>query len=212
MTLKERGEKMAKYYYAVRKGKNIGIYTTWKECEENVKGFSGAEYKKFSTYDEALNFIEDKEEDKEIVLEKEIGEKEAIAYVDGSFSLEEFEYAYGIVFITSEGKEVYNGKEDEKELVEMRNVSGEIKGAMEAMKIALDKGKDVLYLHYDYAGIENWAKGAWKTNKEGTRRYKEFYDSIKDRLNVKFIKVKAHSGVEYNEEADRLAKKALGIE
>lgn len=48
-----------------------------------------------------------------------------------------------------------------------------------------------------------------KTNKPGTRAYKEFYDSIKDRLDVRFIKVLAHSGVEYNEEADSLAKKEL---
>lgn len=203
---------MAKYYYGVRKGRNIGIYNTWKECEENVKGYSGAEYKKFSTYEEALNFIEGQEEKEELFEEDDLGAGEAIAYVDGSFNLEDFSYAYGIVFITLDGKELYNGKEEDQELVEMRNVAGEIRGAMEAMKIALERDKRTLYLHYDYAGIENWAKGVWKTNKTGTRKYKEFYDSIKDKLNVKFIKVKAHSGVEYNEEADRLAKKALGIE
>ena len=40
---------MAKYYYGVRKGRNIGIYNTWKECEENVRGYPGAEYKSFPT-------------------------------------------------------------------------------------------------------------------------------------------------------------------
>lgn len=203
---------MAKYYYGVRKGRNIGIYNTWKECEENVRGYPGAEYKKFSNYEDALSFIEDKEEKEDLLEKKDIGDGEAIAYVDGSFNLGDFSYAYGIVFITTEGKELYNWKETEKDLVEMRNVAGEIRGAMEAMKIALEKDKKTLYIHYDYAGIENWAKGTWKTNKLGTKRYKEFYDSIKDKLDVKFIKVKAHSGVEYNEEADRLAKKALGIE
>ena len=50
-----------------------------------------------------------------------------------------------------------------------------------------------------------------KTNKEGTIEYKKFYDSIKDKLHVEFIKVKAHSGDKYNEEADKLAKAAIGI-
>ena len=60
-------------------------------------------------------------------------------------------------------------------------------------------------------GIEKWATGEWKANKCGTKMYKAYFDSIKDRLSVVFYKVKAHSGNEYNEEADRLAKNALGI-
>ncbi|HEY8363406.1 MAG TPA: ribonuclease H family protein [Tissierellaceae bacterium] len=201
---------MPKYFYAVRKGRNIGIYDTWSECEENVKGYKGAEYKKFLSYEEALNFIKNSNEEEKIEIDVEnLKENEAIAYVDGSFSLDDFSYSYGIVFITTDGKEFISGKDNDEELSSMRNVSGEIKGAMEAMKLAIEKGKRTLYLYYDYAGIENWAMGTWKVNKDGTKKYKDFFDSIKDKLDVKFIKVKSHSGVEYNEKADRLAKEAL---
>lgn len=200
---------MAKFYYAVRKGKNPGIYETWAKCEEQVKGYSGAEYKKFSTYEEALLFVDGEVEEIELSDESQLKENEAIAYVDGSFDINNFTYSYGVVFITLDGKETYSGREDNKDLAEMRNVSGEIKGAMVAMDFAIEKGKDTLYLHFDYTGIEQWAKGSWKTNKDGTRAYKEFYDSIKAKLNVVFIKVKAHSGIEYNEEADKLAKEAM---
>ena len=136
-------------------------------------------------------------------------ENEVIAYVDGSYDLESKTYSYGVVLISNEGKETYKGREDDKALAEMRNVAGEIKGAMVAMNIVIEKGKDTLYLHYDYTGIENWALGNWKTNKDGTKAYKQYYDSLKDKLDVKFIKVKAHSGVQYNEEADQLAKEAM---
>jgi len=34
-------------YYVVWKGRKPGIYTTWAECETQVKGFRGAEYKSF---------------------------------------------------------------------------------------------------------------------------------------------------------------------
>lgn len=132
-----------------------------------------------------------------------------MAYVDGSFCLETWTYSYGAVIITNRGIETYNGREKDKDMVKMRNVSGEIKGAMVAMEIALEQGKDLLYLYFDYEGIEQWAKGNWKTNKQGTIDYKAYYDSIKDRLKVVFIKVRAHSGVEYNELADKLAKEAL---
>lgn len=44
-------------YYAVRKGKETGIFTSWEECEEKVKGYSGAEYKKFSRKDLAEEYV-----------------------------------------------------------------------------------------------------------------------------------------------------------
>ena len=34
-----------KKYYAVKVGKTPGIYGTWSECEEQIKGFPGALYK-----------------------------------------------------------------------------------------------------------------------------------------------------------------------
>lgn len=66
-----------------------------------------------------------------------------------------------------------------------------------------------MILYFDYEGIEKWCIGAWKTNKVGTINYKKYYDSIKENLNVKFVKVKAHSGNKYNDEADRLAKLSI---
>ena len=44
-------------YYAVAKGRKAGIYTTWGECETQVKGFSGAVYKSFTTEAEAKRFM-----------------------------------------------------------------------------------------------------------------------------------------------------------
>lgn len=216
---------MAKYFYGVRKGNAPGVYSSWSECEREVKGFKGAEYKKFKTYDEAFAFVEDKdisfigENKKELYEKKENIEKEIeienlqddqmISYVDGSFHLPSMTFSYGAVIITRDGIETFKGIDRDEELAKMRNVSGELKGAMVAMKIAIERGYKKLFLSYDYAGIEKWALGEWKTNKAGTRAYKTFYDSIKDELQVKFIKVPAHSGVKYNELADSLAKEAI---
>lgn len=45
-------------YYAVRRGFRPGIYTTWGECDEMVRGFSGAVFKAFRTREEAERFIQ----------------------------------------------------------------------------------------------------------------------------------------------------------
>lgn len=45
------------YYYAVAKGHNIGIYNFWNDCKEQILGYSGAIYKKFTDEEDAENFI-----------------------------------------------------------------------------------------------------------------------------------------------------------
>ncbi|HLS52415.1 MAG TPA: ribonuclease H family protein [Tissierellaceae bacterium] len=203
---------MSKYYYGVQIGKKPGVYKSWPECQTQVNGYKGAIYKKFKDYKEALAFAKGENIDSKnnnLVEEKDLKKNEMIAYVDGSFNQESKAYGYGVVLITKDGKEELKGKGQEPDLVEMRNVSGELKAAMLAMDVAKGRGVDTLYLHYDYSGIEQWALGNWKTNKIGTKQYKDYYDSIKDELKVVFIKVAAHTGVKYNEEADRLAKEAL---
>ncbi|CAD7014720.1 ribonuclease H1 [Ceratitis capitata] len=44
-------------FYAVARGHNIGIYDSWAKCEEQVKGFKSARYRKFKTRSEAENYI-----------------------------------------------------------------------------------------------------------------------------------------------------------
>ncbi|NLY77871.1 MAG: reverse transcriptase-like protein [Tissierellia bacterium] len=201
---------MAEYYYAVKVGRKVGIYNTWSECEAQVKGYSGAVYKKFTTHKEALKFIGEEREPVADVNISSLKDREMVAYVDGSFDQDSGYYSYGVIIFTEDGKYEISHKEKDEDMKDMRNVAGEIRGAMVAMEEALKRGKNILYLYYDYMGIEKWASGEWKTNKYGTKMYKEYYDSIRDRLQVVFKKVTAHSGNEYNEKADSLAKKALG--
>jgi ribonuclease HI len=40
-------------YYVVWKGRKPGIYNSWAECEAQVKGYAGAEYKSFANRDMA---------------------------------------------------------------------------------------------------------------------------------------------------------------
>ena len=133
------------------------------------------------------------------------------AYVDGSYNVATKEYSYGAVIFAGDKKECFSEKFNDPELATMRNVAGELEGSMKAMRYAVEAGAKELDIYYDYEGIEKWCTGAWKTNKDGTKAYKAFYEQISQKVKVKFHKVKGHSGDRYNDEADVLAKAALGI-
>lgn len=87
---------MAKNFYAVKKGKNTGIFNSWAECKAQVEGFSGAEYKGFDTEQEAQCYIENIIP--EIITNENknfgIGDtSEAKAYVDGSYNSDTNEFS-----------------------------------------------------------------------------------------------------------------------
>ena len=53
--------------------------------------------------------------------------------------------------------------------------------------------------------------GEWKAKKEGTRKYAEDMQEFMKNVNIRFVKVKAHSGIPGNELADALAKYEVGV-
>ena len=141
--------------------------------------------------------------------EQEYPAGKATAYVDGSYDVESGRYSYGAVIFCGGNREEFFECFDDSEMAAMRNVAGEIEGSKKAMSYCLERGITELNLYFDYEGIRAWCTGQWKANKEGTKAYKAFYEEASKKLRVNFIKVKSHSGVEFNERADKLAKEAL---
>lgn len=215
-----------KKIYAVRKGKKTGLFYTWDECKQAVHGYSGAEYKSFLTKEEAEEFLnigrkktEEKSRNTSIqpvldTLSETIYTKSTkdrlIVYVDGSFDVQLQKYSFGCVILLEDGTILSRyGNGDEPELLAIRNVAGEMYGAMYAVQWALENGYSSIVLHYDYEGIEKWATGVWSAQNPHTQKYASFMKQKQEQIEVIFQKVKAHSGDYYNEQVDQLAKKAL---
>ena len=195
---------MAKFY-AVKKGKKTGIFSTWDECKEQVTGFKGAVYKSFKTLSEAEAFLERNEEKIENIEEVD----GVYAYIDGSFDRINGIYGSGVVIVDGDKKYEFKHAGNREEYAQLHNVAGELEAAKFVMWYAVDKKIKEITLFYDYQGIEAWATGDWQANLPYTQNYVKFYNKIKTVVKVNFVKVKAHTGVELNEVVDKLAKDAI---
>ena len=139
-----------------------------------------------------------------------MAENQVIAYVDGSFDKSIGKYSFGCLLLLPDGriiKEFGNGNEPDS--LAIRNVAGEMLGAMYAAQWALVNGYEIIEIRYDYEGIEKWATNAWKANNTLTKKYAEFMRRKQTQIRISFRKVKSHSGDYYNEKVDKLAKSAL---
>ena len=194
-------------YYAVRKGRKVGIFTNWDECKASIDKFPGQEYKSFPSEDEANDYLNGVNK---IPLSLP---NHSYAFVDGSFNPNNNITGFGGFLIDNNGqKHVLQGSSVDPEMISMRNVAGEVLGAMEAAQIAKQLKMTSLTIFYDYNGIESWVTGAWKCNNAKTEEYRTFMQrAIGNGIHIDFQHVKGHTGIPGNEEADRLAKIAVGI-
>jgi len=194
---------MDKKFYAVKSGRETGIFNSWDECLKQVEGFSGAVYKSFKTKKQAEDYLSEKEQ--------VYADDTLYAYVDGSFDAAQNRYGCGVVLIYRGEVIKFKKSDDNETLVAMRNVAGEITAAVTAMRYAKEKGFTKLIIHHDYAGIAKWCTGEWKRNLEGTALYKKAFDEYAKQIDIKFVKIAAHSGDKYNDMADALAKESLNL-
>lgn len=208
---------MSKNYYAVKVGNETGIFDNWDDCSKQVHGFSGAIYKKFDTLAEAESYMNGHEaqfserHDSEEEIMESLADGEALAYVDGSNVGDGSKFSWGIVLFTNEGKVHISGQSDDERFTPYRNVSGELFASVNATDYAMKQGLNKITIYHDYSGIRHWALGEWKTKNNLSKSYKAFYQKAMKSIDVQFVKADGHTGDKFNEEADLLAKEALGL-
>lgn len=136
--------------------------------------------------------------------------KQAKAWVDGSFNQHNGLAGYGVYLIVGNESQELSGSVTKFDN-SSRNIVGEVTAALNAIKRAIEEGCSKITVYYDYAGIEKWATGEWKRNKQLTKDYHAEVNDLMRSIEVAFQHVKAHSGDENNNHADRLAKQGCGI-
>lgn len=138
-----------------------------------------------------------------------------VAYTDGSYrQLEGIGEVYAAAAILApEGSSDWKtfAKVCNDKYVAHRNVAGEIFAAMMVCEHLLKAGDcESLTIYYDYEGVEKWATGAWRANKELPKLYQKYMAlNVNPAMKVNFVHVKGHSGNRGNEIVDSMCSEAI---
>lgn len=197
-------------YYAVKVGRECGIFDTWAKCQEVTKGFPNAVFKSFCSEEEAKAFLEDKDLWNDIV-KKDIEDGFVVAFCDGSYDKDLNRYSYGVVLIDPKNNESsLCGYGNNEKYIGTNNIIGEVFGSINAMDWAVSNGYEKIKIYHDYEGISKWISGEWEAKSDVAKTYTSIYKAkFEGVLEVVFQHVKGHSNNEYNDKADEIAKSAL---
>jgi ribonuclease HI len=116
--------------------------------------------------------------------------------------------SYGVV-VRKNGKiiKILSGILDLSEVHGSHQVAGEIKAVIKAIRWCKSNLLKKVTIYYDYRGLEYWVNGKWKAIKEVSKKYVEFMELCDIKIN--WVKIKSHTGLLWNEYADKLAGQAI---
>jgi len=125
-------------------------------------------------------------------------------YTDGSYS--NGKVTFGFV-ILKDGAPVHEGSGIvPPDFAKSRQVGGEIMAVLEALRWFEANGIPAAAVHYDFENLALWVRGVYKTNTDISRA---LVDAVRrSPVKLTWTKVKAHTGVHWNERVDQLAKAA----
>ena len=224
---------MQKKVYAVRRGRQTGLFASWAECQKQVTGFPGARFKSFTDAQEAMKWLSGEETSstpKRTVRRRTPAKTAAPAPVLRPDEEQDYViYTDGSCLRNPDGPGGWAAVACEVASGEVTELSGgnpsttnnrmELLAAIKALEFAPAGTKVALYTDSQYLknGITKWV-AAWKRRgwkkADGQPVLNQSYWIELDKLyaahDVTFHWVKGHVGVALNERCDQLAKAEAG--
>lgn len=138
--------------------------------------------------------------------------KTAKAYINASHNDREKIGGYGIVFIAPDGsREEIREKITQPEMLKGFNISVKMAAAIKVMNLCIKHHVERVELYHDLPILESLTRENSKPNDVMTKKYKENYLNLKNKLHITFINQKEINDDMNIELAKNLAKIAAGL-
>lgn len=212
-------------FYAVKKGRQPGVYNSWDECSEQVKGYSGAVYKKFKVESDAQAFVSGEAnssvktlnatEDQNNIPDVPTNEI-VVLYTDGACSGNPGPGGFGYAVVIDDVLTLKGSGG----LISTTNNQMELSAVIEGLKAIPKNCSVTVYTDSSYIAnafqkhwIEGWKSRNWIKSDGSAVLNRELWEQLLSAMakhkEVKFVWVKGHAGNKYNELCDKLAVDAI---
>ena len=226
-------------FYAVANGRTIGIFLNWNDCNNSVKKYKNALYKKFNTKEEADNFIKVNEKNIDDMNNKIQNHNIIVNSKDDNIVFNPDYYVYTDGACSNNGKDnalagigIFFGINDNRNISKkiegkQTNNTAELSAIIETYHIIENdilNGKKIAIVSDSEYAIkcvssygEKCYRKCWNVDIPNKDLVKIAYEMYKDKLNIQFIHIKAHTNNTDihsfgNDNADKLANIAIGLE
>ena len=225
-----------KNYYAIARGRNPGIYTSWPEAKAQVDGYPQARYKGFATREEALNWLHTMQGTapppvrRTAVKEDETSSSppqaaaptphaaalaagEVVLYADGGADPNPGPGGYGAVLLDGgERRELSSGfRRTTNNRMELMGVIAGLESLLEPRRVAVFSDSLYLINAIQKGWARHWRRSSWLKKDQSLRENADLWNrllKLLERHQVSFHWVRGHSGLNENERCDRLASAA----
>lgn len=199
-------------FYAVRVGRQPGIYESWDETHAQVNGYSGAVYKKFKTREEANLFI-----DGTAVLKVPDGPLDVV-YTDGcclNNGTSNARAGYGIWYGPSDPRNKY-GRLPGKQTNQCAELVAVLLALVKVERPTEIRTDSQYAIHSCTDWLQTWRQNGFRDSQNRLLQNIDIIRKIDTYLQIKdhsvvFTYVPGHSGILGNEEADKLANKGANL-
>ena len=210
---------MADKFYAIKHGKKDNvIVTNWGQCQELISGVTDPKFMKFSTYQEAKEWLE--ATDAPDLSKKGWSSNKVFVYSDGACSGNPGPGGWGTIIRYRDHEIELSGGEEETTNSVME-LTAMLQGLKTGIELAEEKNSSVVSIFSDSSYVVNgmtiwmpkWKENDWRKN-DGTKvisldiwqeidRLMQLAAQKEIKLDIKWIK--GHAGHKENERCDALA-------
>lgn len=199
-------------YYVVKRGRSPGLYKSYEQALEKVKGFPHGRMKKIVGYDQAVAYLNKGLALQEFIVEADVPR----VYIDGSYI--QYKNLAGFGYIVEQGGKIIHRNSGiilDSDMLNLHSLGAEVFALLRAMEWGLSNNIDTIHVIYDSVAILDLINNSGRTKakrSKGKTKFLDIYMRYRKHISVVFKHRKTDELFRhYHRQAHNLSRLTLGV-